>query len=304
MNKLIKFATVALISVSFSQLARAAFTINDLYLGFNESSAESDYIINLGLATTAVGVGGATVVDLSSQFSLSEFNSIFAGGANGVNVAVVGGDNAFGSYDVYATQIRTNGAGNPAVPGSSLSGQTHSQTEISGAAAALSGSPWPVAGGSTNDTTKSFTSAVGPTVTAGDFIGKSGVNPFDTFGSPAIVYLDLWYATPTVAYTYKGYFKIDISTGTPHLTFTPSGAPYSEPPAPRLTITRSGITNTISLGTTNGATYTLIYNTLSGLTTPRSTWPVLGSPISGTGTTINFTDTNAAAGRVYSVTAH
>jgi hypothetical protein len=305
MNKLTKFALVAVVSASFSQVAQASFKTNDLYLGFNLSSAQSDYIIDLGQATTAVGAGGSTVVDLSTDFSLSTFNSIFTGGANGVNVAVVGGNNsAVTGYNIYATQIRVGGAGNPAVPGSSLAGTGHSSTQIGTAATTLTGNPWPVAGSGTNDGTKSYTTKVGPTVTAANFIGKCGVNPFGMFGSPAIVYLDLYYASPSVAYTYKGYFTLDLSTGTPHLTFTPSSSASTAPPAPTLTITQSGITNIISFGTTNGATYNLIYNTLSGLTSPRSTWPTLGSPIIGAGGVTNFTDTNVTSGRVYSVTAH
>jgi hypothetical protein len=304
MNKLNKFALVAVFLASFSQIAQASYFTNDLYLGFNLSSAQGDYIIDLGQATTVVGVGGSTVVDFSSQFSLTTFNSIFTGGANGVNVAVVGGDNVFNKYDVYATQIRVGGAGNPAVPGSSLAGTGHSTATISATAAVLTGNPWPTAGNSTNDSTKSYTAKVGPTVTAADFIGQSGVNPFGMFGSPAVVYLDLYYASPSVAYTYKGYFTLDLSTGTPHLTFTPSSSASTAPPAPTLTITQSGITNIISFGTTNGATYNLIYNTLSGLTSPRSTWPTLGSSIIGTGGVTNFTDTVTGSGRVYSVTAH
>ena len=40
----------------------AGFTINDLYLGFTQSSAASDYIIDLGQPGT-VGLGGSSVVD-------------------------------------------------------------------------------------------------------------------------------------------------------------------------------------------------------------------------------------------------
>lgn len=304
MNKFTKFALAAVSSALFSQVAQAAFTTNNLYLGFNLSSAAGDYVIDLGDATTTVGVGGSTVVNLSG-FSLANFNSVFANTTNGVSVAVVGGNNVFGKYDLYATQIRVGGAGNPAVPGSSLTGQTHSQTQVSGAATVLTGNPWPVAGHDTNDTTKSYTAEVGPTVTAGDFIGKCGVNPFGTFDSSAVVYLDLWYATPTVAYTYQGYFTFDLSTGTPHLTFTPAAAPFSAPPpAPTLSIARVGTTSTISFGTTNGATYNLLYNTLSGLTAPRSNWFPLGSAITGNGGTTNFTDITTDPGRVYTVTAH
>src|SRR6516162_11394118 len=95
--------TIALASASVAQVARAGFTVNDLYLGFTQSSAQSDYIIDLGQPST-VGVGGSTVVDLSSDFSFATFNSIFTGVPVGVTVAVVGGDNVFGQFAVYTTQ--------------------------------------------------------------------------------------------------------------------------------------------------------------------------------------------------------
>jgi hypothetical protein len=306
MNKFTKFALAAVFSAVFSQVAHAAFTTNDLYLGFNLSSAQGDYIIDLGQATTSVGVGGSTVVDLSTKFHLATFNTIFASSTTGVGVAVVGGNNsAVTGYNIYATQIRVGGAGNPSVPGSSLSGQSHSSTQIGTAATTLTGNPWPTAGNDTNDATKSYTAKVGPAQNSSDFYGKCGVNPFGTFGSPAVVYLDLYYASPTVAYTYKGYFTFDLSTGTPHLTFTPGTAAGSNPPPPTtLTITRTNNTSTISFGTTNGATYGLIYTNIAGLMAPQSNWFTLGSPITGTGGNTNFTDTTTDTNRVYSVTAH
>ncbi len=305
MKKILKYALTAALLASLPQIANAAFTTNNLYLGFNQDSAQGDYIVDLGDATNTLGLGGTNVVDLSSHFSLSSFNSIFSGGANGVNVAVVAGDNVFGHYDIYATQVRVGGAGNPAVAGSDLTTLGHSQSQVSGAAAVLTGNPWPTAGNDTNDSTKSYTAKVGPTTTAGDFIGKCGVNPFGTFDSLAVVYLDLWYATPTAAYTYLGYFKFDLSTGTPHVNFTPAGAPNtSQPTAPVLTITRTGATNFISFSATSSATYNLIYTNLSGLTAPRSNWFTLGSSITGANGVTNFTDSAATPGRVYSVTAH
>ena len=305
MNKHMKLALAAVVAATFSQAAFAAgvYPTNNLAFGFNQSSAQSDYIINLGDAASTVGVGGSSVVDLSSDISSSVFNSIFTGGATGVGVAVVGGAPSTAPFDIYATQIRAGGAGNPSVPGSSLAGKSHSSTILATAAATLGSLAWPAPGTGTNDGSKSYTKQVGPTLTATDFYGKCGINPFGTFGSPAIIYLDLWYGT-TASYAYVGYFTADLSTGTPHLTFTPAGAPFTaQPPAPILTITQSGITNIISFGTTNGATYNLLYNTLSGLTSPRSSWSPLGSSIIGTGGITNFTDTTVTPGRVYSVTA-
>jgi hypothetical protein len=103
---------------------------------------------------------------------------------------------------------------------------------------------------------------------------------------------------------YLGYFTLNIDGTMSFTRQANSTTPPPPPPQPSLSITQNGLTNIISFGTTNGATYTLHYNTLSGLTTPRSTWPTLGSSIIGTGGTTNFTDTAAASGRVYTISAH
>src|SRR5579872_4831500 len=121
----------ALVASSSPRVAHAGFTTNDLYLGFSQPSSQSDYIIDLGQPKT-IGVGGSTVMDLGSHFSQSTFNSVFTG-ANGVVMAVVGGSTAVGAYDVYATQIRSSGIGNPALPGSSITA-THSVSQMSGGA--------------------------------------------------------------------------------------------------------------------------------------------------------------------------
>ena len=62
-----------------SQVAQAAFTTNDLYLGFTLATAQSDYIIDLG-QPKAVGVRGQRSLTLartsrlahSTQSSLAE----------------------------------------------------------------------------------------------------------------------------------------------------------------------------------------------------------------------------------------
>jgi hypothetical protein len=99
---------------------------------------------------------------------------------------------------------------------------------------------------------------------------------------------------------YIGYFTFNTN-GT--IVFTRATGTVTPPP-PTLTITTIGGLNTISFGTTNGATYSLIYTNLAGVTTARSNWFTLGSPIIGTGGTTNFTDSANTSGRVYSVTAH
>ena len=298
-----KIAMVAAAVALVSQGAQAAFTINDLYLGFNYSGAQSDYIIDLGQATSAVGVGGSSVVDLSSRFSLSTFNSIFTSGADGVNVAVVGGNNQFPSYDVYATQARVGGAGTPAVAGSDLTQAASYESVLSAAATSLTGGPWPTAATGTADTTLSYTAKVGPAQVHGNFYSTSGINAFGTIDSSSVIYLDLWHATDGSAYGYQGYFTLDLSGSAPRLTFTPKAA-VLPPSQPALSITRAGSVSSISFLSSSGVTYKLFYTDSAGLTIPISSWPSLSGTITGDGMTKTFQDTTTDSTRFYRVQAH
>ena len=310
----LKIAVMALVAGSVCHVAQANYTINDLYLGFTQAGAQSDYIIDLGQAA-AVGAGGSSVVDLSAYISGTTFNSVFTGGANGVLVSVVAGSTAITNVDIYTTQVRTNGAGNPAVPGSLITA-THSSSQISGAASALGSmmsgvsGGLPTAGNGALDSTKSYTAQVDKTGSALNFIGKTGVVPFGTFDSSAVIYLDLYKGTVAAGYVYLGYFKVDLSTSTAHLSFTPLAAPYTSPSGPTLSIASRGnmagiTTNTISFPSVNGTTYTLYYTNSTGLTAPVSTWPSLAATIVGDGLTKAFSDiTTNVADRFYSVGAH
>jgi hypothetical protein len=300
--KLTTLAAVAVLTLA-SGAAQAQFTTNDLYLGFNSDAAQSDYIIDLGQAKSTVGVGGSTVVDLSTLISSSTFNSVFQTGANGVNVAVVGARNG-GTPDVYATQVRVGG-GSPGTPGSALTGLSVSGATLAAASVTLTGNPWPTAGNSTVDSTKSYTANVGPELVGGNFYSASGVDPFGTFDSSAVIYLDLWYAVPNKAYAYQGYFTVDLSGATAKLTFTPKDAPGSTPPPqPALSITRTGAVSYVSFLSANNASYNLCYTNSAGLGTAVSNWPSLSVTITGNGLTNTFQDTTTDPIRFYRVIAH
>jgi hypothetical protein len=302
---------LALISVSVAQVVHAAtFKTNDLYLGLTQAAAQNDYIIDLG-QPSAVGARGSAPMDLSASFSTATFNSVFNSGPNGVVLAIVGGDNVFNQTEIWATQVRVGGAGNPAVAGSSLSA-LHTSTQLSGGAVAISSiaantGGLPSAGNSTLDPNKTYTSQIDQTGSGNNFIGKTGVNPTGAFDETGILYMDLYHATVASNYTYMGYFTVDVSGG--HLTFTPSGAPNTGGPPPRPTLTfvkgavGSTFTNLISFPTANNATYTLYFTNAVGLTTPVSNWPTAGSLI-GDGTTRTFTNSSTDANRFYSVGAH
>src|SRR5260370_1626574 len=78
-----------------AQAGRAAWNDNDVVLGFNNGTGGSpnDYIINLGQASS-VGIGGSSIVNLSSGFgfSYSTFNSTYSGLSSGVSMGVIGGE--------------------------------------------------------------------------------------------------------------------------------------------------------------------------------------------------------------------
>ena len=216
------------------------FTANDLYFGFENynGGATEDYIIDLGPASGIVG--GSSPVDLSGDFSLSDFNAVLGGSAS-LNAGVVGGSqyNPPG-WDIYATQLRSGGPGNPAMPGSVMSTSegpisTFGESQISTSIAALSTLNAPTAGIGLLDTSLSWTSDVEPAPNQAiqTFYGNSGIDPSSAIGSGGVLYEDLWKATATYtqggAFQYEGYFTLDLSGGSPNLTFTPNPTAVPEP---------------------------------------------------------------------------
>ena len=107
----------------------------------------------------------------------------------------------------------------------------------------------------------------------------------------------------TGAAYFVGYFTLAPS-GTMTFTRAATNAVTLPPPAPTLSIARSGTTTTISVPTTNAATYTLHYTNSLGLTAPVNQWPSTAQTITGDGSTKSFTDTSTDASRVYRVQAH
>lgn len=227
MKKFINAGILAVCALFVSQAAQAQFVANDLYLGFEGVGSSSNYVINLGAASTITG--SSTVVDLSSDFSSSVFQAVL-GSATSVSMGVVGGQSQFpSSYDIYATYSRAGGAGNPATAGSDLSAYVHNSSTISSSIADLTAIGFPSAGNGAilgagdNDSWSVNVSANN----SGTFYGASGVNPMTALDGSGTAYEDLWMATQNNAYQYLGYFTVD--TGNSTLTYTPSVAPVPEP---------------------------------------------------------------------------
>jgi hypothetical protein len=217
--KVALLAALGLVAVSSAQASN--FSVNELYLGFTSSSATSDLILNLDPSSSLVGQ--TSVVNLSSDVSgstLSSFNTLFGSSATGVSMSVVGGDNAFGHGDIFATQARVGGAGTASVAGSSVT-ESLSSAQLTAPAGLIAGlgnvNTLPTTGNSLSDSTKSWTGLMN-TTSANEFPSKSGINPVSTIDSSGTILEDLWEVAPSGIDTYEGYFTFNYSGDS--LTFT------------------------------------------------------------------------------------
>jgi hypothetical protein len=207
----------------------STFVSNDLYLGFqNEAGGGSqDYIINLGSASSILG--STTSVDLSGQFNVGDFNAVLGSSASMFGGVVGGLQSSSGTADIYLTQLRSGGAGIPSMPGSSIS-STISRQGIGSAVSAASQAIFPAAGSGILDTTKSWETYVEPTFNSASFYGASGFNPDSSVGHSTVLYEDLWSAANGTlagksAFTYDGYFTLDVTGSNASLTFTSAVVP-------------------------------------------------------------------------------
>jgi hypothetical protein len=239
MKKLYKAALLAALGLGSITAAQATnFTVNDLYLGFTKSTASQDEYIDLGNLSSFNATG---VTDLSSYLGgLTDFNTTFGSSATSVGMAVVGANNSnvVNPFGVFATALRTGGAGaDPTVAGSNLSAKSHSSSVMSGGAGvvasllATEGIALPSAGSSLlsgNGVADSYLTKIAATAsTQQNFWGKTGFSPNSTIGATGTIYEDLWAATTTSAYTYEGYFTFNYSAD--QLTFTSSAVAVPEP---------------------------------------------------------------------------
>ncbi len=212
-----------------SQSAFGQFVANDLYMGFQNQAGggAQDYIINLGAASGIVG--SSSVVNLSSDFSLSDFNAVL-GTSSSMFGGVVGGSNG-NPPDLYVTQLRSGGAGALSVPGSTSPATFYKGDLLIGyndlSQLALVAPP---AGTGVLDTSKAWVNYVEPTFTVGTFYGDTGINPDSSVSPSGVLYEDLWYNSNSSTsvkkpFTYEGYFTLDLTGGSPSLTFTPTAVP-------------------------------------------------------------------------------
>ena len=203
---------------------------NELYMGFQNQagSGASDYIINLGSASSFVGQ--SSVINLSSDFSLSDFDAVL-GGSTFMYGGVIGADNGEGGVypNIYVTQLRSGGPGDSSVAGSIVTqqdGQVAEDTTFSDLGNLYS----PAAGTGGLDASKSWESLVDPANDTGSFQSNTGLNPDSQIGTSSVLYEDLWENSDsssrgTTGFTYLGYFTMDFTGSSPDVTFTPVPEP-------------------------------------------------------------------------------
>jgi hypothetical protein len=229
MKKLTTAASLFCGAVLASQSVFGQYIANDLYMGFQNQAggAASDYLINLGGASGIVG--SSSVVNLSGDFSLSDFNAVL-GASSSMFGGVVGGSNG-NPPDLYATQLRSGGAGVPSVPGSSSPATFYKGDLLIGyndlSQLSLVA---PAAGTGVLDTSKAWVNFVEPTFANSTFYGSTGINPDSSVGSSSVLYEDLWYNSNSSSsvkkpFTYEGFFTLDLTGNSPSLTFTPAAVP-------------------------------------------------------------------------------
>ena len=212
-------------------------TPNDLVFGFQNQagSGTEDYIINLGSAASLID--SPTVVNLSSDFSLTEFDAILGSSSSMqggvIGAAGVGYSGVPNTADVFLTELRSGGAGDNSLAGSTqpagLTRNTDNSTFSSLSSLYSSG-----AGTGGLDTGKTWESLVDPANSTGSFLSNTGVNPDSTVDPSSVLYEDLWGTsssslTGAQSFVYEGYFTLDLTGASPDLTFTPSVTATPEP---------------------------------------------------------------------------
>lgn len=213
-------------ALAASQSARAQATANDLYLGFENSAGggTADYIINLGSVSSLIT--STSVVDLSSDFSLSDFNSAALQGNNSATImgGVVGGSNGNTPSDLFVTTLY----GSAAPTGLTRSQDNMAYSDITPIAA-------PAVGAGVLDATLSWQKDISPAFAAGTFYGDTGFNPDSSAGTGSVLYEALYGTSNSSGlggaqpFSYEGYFTLDLTGSSPELTFTSALVPVPEP---------------------------------------------------------------------------
>jgi hypothetical protein len=231
MKNLTKRAMFAMGVAMASHLAHAQIAPNDLILGFNQQGVSTtDYTVDLGNASSVVGVGGSQVVNLSLSINLSSFSAAFPSGPNGVAVGIAGGNNGVGTKDVFVTQLRTV-ANPPSVAGSTTPANPSASSFISTAAASVNAvTPLGLNPSGNSGSWSGQVTANTSETTGTPFLNAISVNPSSTITSGSVeedLYEDNRVGTTgQTGWAYEGYFTLTFNgSSSETLTFTPVPEP-------------------------------------------------------------------------------
>lgn len=288
-----------------SAFAQVSLISDDLYMGFENQTGggTADYIINLGPASGIVG--SSSVVTLSSDFSLSSFNSVL-GASSSMFGGVVSASNG-NPPNLYATQLRSGGAGIPSVPGSTSPGTFYKGDILLGYSDLSQLFHLPAAGAGVLDTSKSWENYVEPANANGTFYGDMGFSPDSPVGPSTVLYEDLWYVSNNsqstkIPFTYVGYFTLNLTGGSPSLTFTPTNAPATLTAPLIVSVSKTGSTVTV-ISSNSVPTYN--YQLQSTASLNPISWGNVGSSVVAGSAMVTNTDTTATTSpRFYRVQAH
>lgn len=123
------------------------------------------------------------------------------------------------------------------------------------------------------------------------FAGSTGISRSDLY--------ELKTSTPGALATRIGVFELRPDGS---IVFQRAGGTSpATPPAPLVTLARTGDISTISFTTTNGFNYSLRFTNSAGLAAPISIWPVRPNPVVGNGSIQSVTDQTADPDRVYRI---
>ena len=309
---------------------------NDLLLGFRKTGtfqANYELVINIGQGTnyTRLAPGDSVAVP---NFTASQLSDVFPNtNLNNLNWSVLGDPrvslSGYPASTLWITVPRTNAVVQSAPPNrlfKSLQQQTATQiASIFAGAAAISST----IGASNQDNTADLvrepinndsdltafiasqqdaTASTLHDTWPANVEGNTG-NPLpgqvrsDLYEVRPIGSLDPHTASTNGPAYFIGYFELQANGSMTFTRATTNSVPPSPPPAPLLTVNRSGGTTSISVLTTNGATYSLYYTNSAGLGSPVSTWSVLSTTLTGNGSPQIFTNTTTDSDRFYRVIA-
>lgn len=301
-----KFITAAIafggaIMISQSAFSQNTFVGGTLYLGFQNDAASADYIVNLGSLSGMLGQ--STVVNVSSDFSMSDFNSVNNISGTTLAAAVGAANNV---NDSFGTVMRTSNVGNPKVAGSIAPTTLEHYSQDSTVFADLSSIPVPsTVGAGTLDSTKNWSSKVSPVNVTGNFYSATGFNPNSTVTTSSVLYEDLYLSTDTDSsnprtdpgqpYVYQGYFTIDFTGASPKVTFSSTNVPPTVTLGNPIIVSVTKTAGTVTVVSSNAtATHSYQLQYAASLTAPVA-WSNAGSAVIASATTVTNNDTSATA---------